>query len=309
MRAQGFLCTCLAAGLLICGVDRAGAVEYTLGLYALGTGAVGAGITPPVGVYLTDAFSYTQYQASKQIPFGGTTLTGKAYIPATTVDILAVLPQTFLGGHISLSGSTGYGNMQLNASAFGPFTVQQSTNGWGMTDSSVRASIGWEVNPTFSHKLSVTGYLPSGLWSGGFSPFLGLNRPGVDISWGGTYIDPTTKIELSGTIGFTYEGYNPQTFYSSGNTVHFEEGLSKYFDKGFRAGIISYQYLQISDDTGAGAVLGPFRTSAVAVGPSFGWTTEIAGHIVSFNAQATRDVAFHNRLQDTTGLFATTLKF
>jgi hypothetical protein len=309
MRAQGLLCTCLAAGMLICGVDRSEAVEYTLGLYALGTGAVGAGITPPVGVYLTDAFSYTQYQTSKQIPFAGTTLVGKVYIPATTVDILAVLPQTFLGGHISLSGSTGYGNMQLNASAFGPFAFQQSTNGWGMTDSSVRASIGWEVNPTFSHKLSITGYLPTGLYSGGFNPFLGLNRPGVDISWGATYIDPTTKIELSGTAGFTYEGYNITTFYSSGNAVHFEEGLSKYFDKGFRAGIISYQYLQISDDSGAGAVLGPFRTDFVGVGPSFGWTTEIAGHAVSFNAQATRDVAFVHRLQATTGIFATTLKF
>lgn len=309
MRGQGFLGACLAAGMLFCGFDRADAVEFGLTLYPLGTGAIGAGQMPPVGVYLTDAFSYTQFQASKPVPFAGSTITAKLYVPVTTIDILAVLPQTFLGGHVALSGSTGYGNMQFNAGLIGPLVVQRSTNGWGLTDSTLRAAISWDVNPTFSHKLSITGFLPTGLYSAGFFPDLGLNRPGADISWGATYIEPTSKIELSGTVGFTYEGFNIQTLYSSGNAVHFEEALSKHFDKGFQAGVISYQYLQVSNDTGAGAVLGPFRTRAVAVGPSFGWTTEIAGHLVFFNAQATREVAFDHRLQETTGIFSTTLKF
>lgn len=309
MRGKFIFCTCLAVGTLFCNAEKGNAVEFSLSLYALGSGAIGAGQTPPVGVYGTQAFSYSEFQTSKSIPFAGSTITAKAYVPATTFNILAVLPQTFLGGHILLSGTTGYGNMLLNASVIGPQSLQRSTDGWGMTDSSVRASIGWEVNPTFSHKLSITGFLPTGLYGPGFFPDLGLNRLGADISWGATYIEPTNKIEFSGTVGFTYEGFNPQTLYQSGNSLHFEEGISKYFDKGFRAGIISYQYVQISDDTGAGAVLGPFLTRAVAVGPSFGWTTQIAGHLVSFNAQATRDVAFDHRLQITTGVFSTTLKF
>jgi hypothetical protein len=309
MRAKFLIRICVITGMWFSGISKSDAVEFSLGLYALGSGAIGAGQTPPVGAYLTDAFSYSEFQAFKAIPFAGTTIVAKIYLPAMTGNILAVLPQPIFGGHLSLSGTTGYGNMLLNAGIFGPLTAQKSTDGWGATDSNLRASLGWDITPTFSHKISITAYLPTGRYDAGFNPNLGLNRLGADISWGASYIEPTSKIELSGTAGFTYEGYNPATLYSSGNTVHFEEGLSKHFENGFRAGIVSYQFIQVSDDTGAGAVLGPFLTNAVAVGPSFGYTTQIEGHLVSFTGQATRDIAFDHRLQDTMGVFSTTVKF
>ena len=110
-------------------------------------------------------------------------------------------------------------------------------------------------------------------------------------------------------MGFTIEGFNPATDYRSGDALHFEEGLVKHFDNGVQLGVISYQYVQVTPDTGSGAILGPFETRAVAVGPTAGYTTLINGHIVSFTAQAAQEVAMQNRLRQTTGSFSVTYKF
>lgn len=305
--------TCNAMAMGICALGAlagpAQAVEQTFGLYALGSAAVGAGQTPPAGVYLTTAVSYSQFHASKDIPFGGLNITLDAYLPVVVGNLTAVIPQEILGGHLSLSATSGFANIREIVGASAGATINKTVQGWGATDTNIRMAIGWEVSPVFSHKLSITEYFPTGQYATGLAPIIGLNRNGADFSWGATLIEPTTKLEFSGTAGFTLEGYNPATSYRSGNTVHFEEGISKHFDGGFRVSAISYQYLQVAPDTGSGAKLGAFRTRAVAVGPSVGYTTLIADHLVSFNLQATREVAFRNRLRQTNVQFSTTVKF
>jgi hypothetical protein len=288
---------------------KSDAVEYSFGLYSLGSGAVGAGQTPPTGLYFTTALGYTNWSASKAIPFGGTTAAVKANAPVSVDNILVVLPNDVLGGHLSVSATTGFGDMSVNASVFGGITGQRATQGLGAIDSNVRASLGWDISPELSHKVSVTMFLPTGAYSPGFFPILGLNRLGADLSWGATLMEPTNKIELSATAGFTYEGYNPTTLYQSGNAVHFEEGLLKHFDNGFRLGVISYQYVQVNGDSGQGAVLGPFMTDAVAVGPSAGYTTLIDNHLVNFTLQAAHEVVAERRLRATSVLLSTTFKF
>lgn len=306
---RAIICFGTAATLWAGSTSQGAAVEVTFGLYALGNGAIGAGQTPPAGIYFTSALSYAQFAASKSIPFGGTTITAKAYLPVAVGNLLAVLPQEILGGHVSVSVTSGLGNQLLNASVVGGISGQKSVQGTGATDTSLKAALGWDISPTFSHKITVTEVLPTGRYDTGFSPIVGLNRFGTDVSWGATYIEPSSKIELSGTAGFTYEGYNPATLYRSGNAVHFEEGISKHFDNGFRLSAISYQYVQVSDDGGPGAILGPFRTRAVAVGPAAGYTTLVGGHLLSLAAQVTTEVAVKNRLRETAGTISTTIKF
>jgi hypothetical protein len=302
----------LGMSLVLClSAPTAGyAVEETFGLYGLGSGGVGAGQTPPAGVYFTTGVEFGTFQSSVAIPFGGLVLTAKAaFQPAIVGNLLAVMSQEVLGGHLSFSATSGLANVLLDASVVGPLNAEKSAQGWGAIDTTLTTALGWDVSPTFSHKLYVSVFLPTGRYEPGFFPDAGLNRFGADVSWGATSMEPTNKIELSGKVGFTYEGYNPATLYQSGDAVHFEEGLSKHFDNGLRLGVISYQYIQVSPDTGAGATLGPFETHAVGVGPSAGYTTLINGHIVSFDLQATREVLVQNRLRQTSGLFSITYKF
>ncbi len=301
----------MSAALCVAMPTKGRAVEETFGLYALGSGAVGAGQTPPAGVYFTTAIDYGRFQASTPVPYGGLTLTAKAaFAPGAIGNILWVVPQPVLGGHLSMSVTSGLAQSILDASVVGAAaSAERSVQGWGATDTTLRLSLGWDVNSTFSDKLSVSQWLPTGTYEPGFFPIVGLNRPGTDFSWGATYIEPTYKIELSGTVGFTIEGFNPATSYRSGDAVHFEEGLLKHFDNGVQLGVISYQYVQVTPDTGSGAVLGPFETRAVGVGPTAGYTTLINGHIVSFTLQAAQEVAVQNRLRQTTGLFSAPYKF
>ncbi len=301
----------MSAALCIAVPTKGRAVEETFGLYSLGSGAVGAGQTPPGGVYFTTAISYGNFQASTPVPFGGLTLTAKAnFAPAEIENLLAVVPEPVLGGHLSMSVTSGVARTILDASIAGVAgSAERSVQGWGATDTTLRLSLGWDVSPTFSDKISVSQWLTTGKYEPGFFPIAGFNRPGTDISWGATYVEPTNKIEFSGTVGFTIEGFNPATSYRSGDAVHFEEGLLKHLDNGVQFGVISYQYIQITPDTGSGAVLGPFETRAVGVGPTVGYTTLINGHIVSFTLQGAQEVAVQDRLRQTTGFFSATYKF
>ncbi len=287
----------------------ADAAESSFSIYTLGTGAVGAGQTPPPGWYFTTSTAYEHFEASKSILFGGTKIIAKADAPVFVGNMLAVFPQEFLGGHLSVSATGGVGNLRLDASVVGGLKGEKVTQGTGAIDTSVRTSLGWELGPTFSHKISVTELLPTGRYDLGFNPNIGLNRFGTDVSWGATYIEPTTKVEFSGTAGFTYEGYNPATQYRSGNAVHLEEAIIKHFANGFQFGAISYQYQQVSGDSGAGATLGPFRTREVGIGPSAGYTTLVGGHIVVLSGQVTTEVATEHRLKETAGSLALTVKF
>jgi len=294
-----------AATLGFC-AQPAAAVEYTIGLYTLGSGAVGAGQLPPAGVYFTTAMSANHYANSVTTPFGGLTLAAQANIaPIVSGNILAVIPNEILGGHLALSMTSGFAQSTINASIN---AFERSVQGWGATDTVLGAALGWQVTQEFSHKITFSQWIPTGRYDTGFFAIIGLNRPGFDVSWGATYMDPT-GIEVSGTLGFTIEGYNTLTSYRSGDALHFEESLSKHFGNGFRAGVYSYQYDQITADSGAGARLGAFETRAVGIGPSFGYMTLIDGHLVSFTLQGAHEVAVKNRLTQTTGILSATYKF
>jgi hypothetical protein len=297
----------LGATLGFCAPHSAGAVEYTIGLYSLGSGAVGAGQLPPAGVYFTTALAANHYQNSTIIPYGGLSLAARANVaPAFLGNILAVMPDEVLGGRFAVSMTSGFALSSVNASIA---NIERSVQGWGAADSIVSAALGWQVTPEFSHKITVSQWIPTGRYQTGFFPIIGLNRPGSDFSWGATYMLPANGLELSGTAGFTLEGFNDLTSYRSGDALHFEESISKHFDNGFRAGVYSTQYAQVTGDSGAGAKLGPFKTSAVGVGPSFGYITMLGGHLVSITLQGAHEVAVKNRLIQTTGILSVTYKF
>ena len=63
---------------------------------------------------------------------------------------------------------------------------------------------------------------PTGRWQPGFSPIIGLHRPGVDTGWAFTWTDPSKKLQLNGAAGFTFNYENTETNYRTGNEFHFE---------------------------------------------------------------------------------------
>jgi len=103
--------------------------------------------------------------------------------------------------------------------------------------------------------------------------------------------------EFSLTAGFTYNFMTPATGYQSGIDVHLDFGASYPIAKPFYVGAVGYIYNQISDDSGAPANLGGYRSRVMGVGPQGGWRFFLGKVAVDVNLRGYYEFAAQNRPQ------------
>ncbi len=70
---------------------------------------------------------------------------------------------------------------------------------------------------------------------------------------------------------------NPTTNYRSGTEFHMDLMLNRFITPTFAIGLHGSIYRQLSDDSGAGAFLGPFKGKASTIGPALLYRPQIAG--------------------------------
>ena len=253
------------------------AAESGFSGYGLGGTAFGAGQTPPPGTYVTFVGGY--YAADIN---GAVTIGGELFELGLELDFLQtalngvyVPNQTLLGGRpaISVTIPAGYVDLEANAS-IGGLAGTREVRGGGLGDVVTRVQLGWE-HGDFSHLVYVQGILPTGRYDKGFEPNIGLNRPGIDTGWAFTWTEKTSKLQFNGALGVTFNAENDETDYKTGNEFHFEWAIGQEISQGLIIGIVGYDYRQLSGDSGAGAVLGPFKGTVDAIGAGFAYTTMI----------------------------------
>ena len=98
----------------------------------------------------------------------------------------------------------------------------------------------------------------------------GFNRPSPGVGWAFTWFDKLSKIQFSGALGFMTSWENEATNYQIGDEFHAEWAIGYMFDNGLEIGAVGYDYRQVSEDSGRGAVLGPFIGALDAAGPGCG---------------------------------------
>lgn len=304
----------LCAALLVIAIlhspgTRTEAAEAATGVYILGSRTVGAGITPPAGVYFQD----DTYFYSGKIA-GGTTLpTGGllvANVSATTwinlPTTLWVTPAKILGGDLAFSLTTPFGeprvnaNLLVNSPRFGPIGVNASDANFDMSDFFLNSFIGWHSG-NFHWQLGVGGVIPSGTYVAGQLSNVSLNRPAIDIFGAITWLDPAIGWDLSAAAGFTFNRTNTATDYKTGDEFHLEWGATKYLTKEFTIGMVGYFYQQLTPDSGSGARLGAFEGRVVALGGTFGYTFEVGKIPVSTRIKVFREFDVQNRMEGTAG--------
>jgi hypothetical protein len=91
---------------------------------------------------------------------------------------------------------------------------------------------------------------------------LGIGHGAIDAGGGYTYFNPETGREASATLGFTYNFENTDTDYKNGVDMHLDWGASQFLNEHFFVGAVGYYYQQLTDDSGSGATLGPFKSRA-----------------------------------------------
>ena len=292
------------------------AAEGGLSFYIEGQAVPLGGIVPPPGLY----FDSTTYFYNAKIGANRTTQIGGNVVANVNVNLVAnfatalwVTPVQVLGGDLAFAFVMPFGEPAVRAGVLldGPLINQRVGRPLGVTvsdrdfnpgDPIVSASLGWHSG-SWHWKLAGVLSIPAGGYEPGQLSNVALNRYIGDISSGATYLDPAVGIDLSAVAGFTINGTNPVTRYTTGNEFHVDVSASMYLTKEVTVGVIASHYQQITGDSGSGARVGPFKGRVTAVGGTIGVTGEFGKIPVTARLKVLREVEVENRFQGTIGFF------
>jgi hypothetical protein len=292
-------CACLAAA-------PAQAAEYALGNYLLGYSIPLTGFTPPPGPYFSNSFYlYTgSASANLKVPLGGVVGAGLNYQFVVNISQISwVTDLKALGGSIGFAALIPFGSDRNTASAAftGPLgrtlQINRTDAVVNLGDTAYAAFIGWEAGD-HHWNFTLTGFAPTGGYQGDRLAEMGLNRPGVDLKAGYTYLSPQTGIEVSAGLGLTTNALNTITNYQSGEELHFEWALNQHLPFGLSAGVGGYVYQQITPDSGQGDErLGSFKGRVASVGPLLSYTFKEGAQQVILSGRWFHEFDAKNRLR------------
>ncbi|MBN9601681.1 MAG: transporter [Afipia felis] len=141
-----------------------------------------------------------------------------------------------------------------------------------------------------------TGDLPVGDYDPNRLANLGIGHGAIDFGGGYTYFDPKSGNEFSWVAGLTYNFKNTDTQYQNGTDFHIDWGASHFFDNKLQLGIVGCYLQQISDDFGAPASLGGFRSRVAGIGPQIGYSFAISDKLEGYiNLKGYWEFAAQNR--------------
>lgn len=310
----------LVSGMFLGGVVAAApaaqAAEGGLSFYIEGQSVPLGGVLPPPGLYFdsTTYFYNGSIGANRTTQLGGNVVANvRANLVADFVTALWVTPVQVMGGDLAVAFIMPFGEPAVRAGvllngplvnqAFGrPVGASVSDATFNPGDPIVSADLGWHAY-NWHWKLAGVLSIPAGAYEPGQLSNIALNRYVGDISAAVTYLDPVLGYELSAAAGFTLNGTNPATHYTTGSEFHIDVSASKYLTKEVSVGVIASHYRQLTGDTGLGAKVGPFKGRVTAVGGTVGVTGLLGKTPVSARLKILREVEVENRFQGTIGFF------
>jgi hypothetical protein len=301
----------LGLGVILAGAicaQQARADEAGASFYLLGTGGPGAAILPPVqGVFVANTFYYYSGSAGggKQFEVGGNIVAGlKATIVADFATALWVPTTNLGGGVLALGAILPVAAPSANVSAIlnGPlgnqFSVSKNDSAVVVGDPAFTAELGWtfgDLHVTASSLLNV----PIGNYREGQLANLAFHRWAGDVSLATTWNEPKSGWDISGKVGFTFNGNNPVTDYTSGTDFHLEGAIEKTLTPAFSVGVQAFYFNQITGDSGPGARLGPFEGRDVGIGGTAAYNFLVAHRPWTLRLHGMQEVDVKNRLQGT----------
>jgi hypothetical protein len=139
------------------------------------------------------------------------------------------------------------------------------------------------------------GDIPIGAYDPSRLANLGIGHGAIDFGGGYTYFNPQTGNEFSWVAGLTYNFKNTDTQYQNGMDFHIDWGASHFITKQVQLGLVGYYLEQVTDDFGAPASLGGFRSRVAGVGPQIGFIFPVGGMQGYLNLKGYWEFAAQNR--------------
>ncbi len=190
-----------------------------------------------------------------------------------------VFATPFLGGQASASLLTAFGSNDtaLNATLAGtvgpiPFsrTIDLSQTTVGIGDLVPQFAVRWNAGVN-NYMTYLTGDIPAGVYSSSNLANLGIGHGAIDGGVGYTYFDQKAGHEFSAVFGLTGNFKNTSTGYTNGIDSHLDWGASQFLTKQLQIGLVGYVYKQLTPDSGCAAILCPFESQVLGVGPQIGY--------------------------------------
>ncbi|MGV1795302.1 SphA family protein [Rhizobium sp. A37_96] len=285
--------------------QQAEAAESGTGVYLLGMKGPGSAITPPEGFYYqNDLYFYNgSLGGGRAFPTGGQlvgNIDGKAVVNLST--FLWSTPWEIGGGSLNFSAVVPVGRKGVDAGVtfsgprLGSIGGARSDATTTIGDPTFGSSLGWSAG-NFHWQVGTSVNVPVGDYHPGALANLAFHRWGVDVGTSGTWFDPSTGLDISGTVGLTFNGKNPDTDYRTGTEFHGEWSVSQYLNKQFSLGLIGYYYQQISGDSGEGAALGDFKGRVASIGATAAYNFKINETPVTARLKFFHEFAAENRAE------------
>ena len=239
---------------------------------------------PPPGFYFeNDAYYYYgELSGGRRLQIGGAVLSNvkqRAYVDFLTP--IWVTPLEILGGNLAFSATLPFGNPFVSAGALiaaprlgRTFLFKQRDQDFNFGDPVVSSFVGWHSGK-FHWTAGVSVNIPAGAYEAGELSNVAFNRWIGDVYGALTYLDPELGLDISGAVGFEFNGENPDTDYDSGNAFHADLAIAKNLTKELSVGFLASHYQQVSDDGGEGNRVGPNKgrvTASAAPSATTSWS-------------------------------------
>lgn len=312
-RIAGVGISCTAAML----AATARATEGGASFYLLGSGGPEAALLPPVeGLYFDNTLYLYSGKAGTEIPLvvGGSVVAGlEGDIAANFATLMWVPSTAAAGGTLALALALPFGYVNVDASAIltGPggaaSSLETSDDATVIGDPVATAALAWSLDNDLFVQPSATLNIPIGKYRKDELANLSFHRWIFDASLALSWHDSDAGWDVSGKIGFTFNGTNDATDYQSGNEFHAEAALERTFSPAFSAGLQAYYFDQLTGDSGAGAVLGPNKGRVTAIGATAAWNFEAGSTPVTARVRAFQEFNARRRLEGTAVFLSLTL--
>lgn len=288
--------------------ETAWATEGAGGLYVLGSQALGAGLAPAPGWYVSSAMAQYSGRVGSASVGGVTLLYLKKRVDSMGVNLLYA-PQThILGAQAAISVTLPYAYLRLTGETTGSIQRAGSVSNAGIGDTAITGRLGWKVSDAYSDAASVTVWAPTGDYNKGFNASIGHNRWACDLLWSMTYVSPNSHLELSAALGYGINGTNPLTHYRSGDEAHLELALGKRLSPRWVVGLAGYAYRQVTADSGAGDRLGSLQGRVLGAGPAVNYGARFGGHAIAVGARYYREFDANDHFHGDVVILSTTVR-
>ena len=139
-------------------------------------------------------------------------------------------------------------------------------------------------------------YLPTGYYNPKKLTSLGMNYTTFDPNVAFTWLSKS-GFEFSTNIGYMINTENITSNYLSGNELHVDWTAAMHIKERFAVGAVGYFTTQTTPDTGSGATMGSFMSSAAGIGPLVSYTMPVGGKELTVIGKWIHDLGATHRLQ------------